>query len=74
MLRMTENLCLYCVCVHRFFGGYTELTVGFKHNYEAVPEGGMFNVCVEVPPGKLGKDLTLQLSTHSGTASGAHCE
>ncbi|CAI8010534.1 Adhesion G protein-coupled receptor L3 [Geodia barretti] len=46
-----------------------ELTVGFKRNYEAVPEGGMFNVCVEVPPGKLGKDLTLQLSTHSGTAS-----
>jgi hypothetical protein len=46
-----------------------ELTVGFKHNYEAVPEGGMFNVCVEVPPGKLGKDLTLQLSTESGTAS-----
>jgi hypothetical protein len=46
-----------------------ELTVAFKHNYDAIPEGDKFNVCVEVPPGKLGKDLTLQLSTESGTAS-----
>ena len=49
-----------------------EVAVGLETNYTMAEGDGMINVCVAVLSGRLGSDLTLQLSTESETATGEH--